>query len=158
MKKEDKKKGKTKEEIREEIKKLSEKADNINPSQLKLLELDDEDLSFNTSIFNDSANPDKSYKLYYSMIRLMKDNLPKDKKIRRYIYDEKNLFLNSGKQINENGVRGSDGRMAYISSHLEIAFDITANWLKNGSNPFDLYEAFRMINEDRGYNESKKSE
>lgn len=142
---------KTREEIREEIKRLSEKADSITPKQLKLVELDDEDVEFDTSVFNNTADPDKSYKLYYGMLRLMKDNLPKDKAVRRYVYDEKNIYLNRGKRINAQGIRRSDGRMAFITPFLEIAFDITANWVKSGSNPFDLYEAFRQKNEEMGY-------
>lgn len=150
---------KTEQERLDEIRMLSEKANELNDAeQLTLfpdLDLTEEDMSLDSSFFNDTANPQKSYKLYYSIIRMMKDNLPRGEeyaKLRRYIYDEKNLFLNRGKAIDEKtGLRGSDGRMTYIPNFLEVAFDITVNWVKSGGSPYELFDAFRMKNIEKGY-------
>ncbi len=150
---------KTDQEKLDEIRMLSEKANELSEvEQLGIfpdLDLTEEDVTFDSSILDDTANPEKSYKLYYSIRRMMMDNLPRgeeNKKLRKYIYDEKNLFLNAGKDIDKKtGLRGSDGRMTYISNFLESAFDITANWVKVGGSPYDLFESFRKINIERGY-------
>lgn len=152
-------KKKTDQEKLDEIRMLSEKANQLNDvEQLSLfpgLDLHEEDITFDSSILNDTADPERSYKLYYSIRRMMIDNLPKgdeNKKLRQYIYDEKNIFLNRGKDIDEKtGLRGSDGKMTYIPNFLEVAFDLTANWVKAGGSPFDLFDSFRKLNIERGY-------
>ena len=150
--------------IFDEIKKLSEKANQISDSeQINLfpnVDLGEEDITFDVSLINDTADPDRSHKLYYGMMRLMIGNLPSGKenrKLRRYIYDEKLLFLNRGKEIDKNtGVRGSDSRMAYIPNFLEVAFDTTVAWVKSGGTSFDLFTAFWDLNESRGYHKEEK--
>lgn len=145
---------KTKEQIRDEIRELSKKADSISGSQLNLLsKLSEEEDNFDTSALHDTANPDLSHKLYYNMRRIMMENLPEDKKLRRYVYDEKNLFLNRGKAKNPDGIRNSDGRMAYISGFLQEAFEITIKWLSSGGSAFDLYESFWRKNEELGFHD-----
>jgi len=150
---------KTDEEILAEIKSLSEKGQQFTTPSLdfpQLGDLGDEDIDtgFDPSILSDTADPDRSHRLYYAMRRIMIDNLPKGKqnlRLRRYIYDEKSLYLNRGKDKDANGIKHSDERQAYISGFLQVAFDTTINWLKAGANPFDLYNAFRMLNEDKGF-------
>jgi len=47
----------------------------------------------------------------------LRNNLPqgkKNEKLRRYVYDEKSLFLNRGKEKDDRGIRGSDERQTYI--------------------------------------------
>ena len=61
-------------------------------------------------------NPDEKYNIYYKGIRnILMQYLPKGdefREARQIIYDEKNIFLNSGKKKSDNdGIRGSDGRM-----------------------------------------------
>ncbi len=59
----------------------------------------------------------------------MKDALPKGKEnedVRRIIYDEKNILINRGAKKDDKGIRGSDGRMAYVED-LEKAIEIVAN-------------------------------
>jgi hypothetical protein len=161
-----KEQNKTQKDIFDEIKKLSEKANEISDSeQLGLfpnIDLGEEDVIFDASLINDTADPDRSHKLYYGMMRLMIGNLPRgieNKKLRRYIYDEKLLFLNRGKEIDKNtGVRGSDSRMTYIPNFLEVAFDTTVNWVKSGGTPFDLFLAFWDLNESRGYHKEDNGE
>ena len=150
---------KSQEDIYDEIKKLSEKANELSDGKqtniFPNIDLGEEDITFDTSFINDMADPEKSHKLYYEMIRLMKEYLPKgpeNLKLRRHIYDEKLLFLNRGKDIDKNtGIRGSDSRMTYISNFLQVAFDTTIAWVKSGSNPIDLFNAFRDLNESRDY-------
>lgn len=149
----------SKEEILEEIKQLSKKANAKSSHQLDLMsnvEIGDEDidLGFDTSNLNDTADPQTSYRLYYGIRRLLIDNLPKgkhNKKLRQYIYDEKNLFLNRGLEIKDNGIRGSDGKMTYIILFLKEAFDTVASWVSTGANAFEIYNAFYEMNEERGF-------
>lgn len=146
-------------EIHKEIKLLAERANQNQNYSLDFLDnqrLGDEDIDskFDVSLLKDTSNPDKSYKLYYGMIRLLRDNLPKgdggNKKLRTAIYDEKNLFLNRGIPKNINGIRGSDGRMTYIN-FMEVAFNLVSNWLLSGANPWDIYKEFWDLNEEKGF-------
>jgi hypothetical protein len=164
MNKEDtNKKHKTQEEIFEEIKRLAAKADESSNQQMDLFEgqkLGDEDIdfSFNSSIINDTADPDRSYKLYYGIRRLLIDYLPKGqeyKELRKQIYDQKNLYLNRGIDINNEGIRGSDGRMSYISGFLETVFDIVAQWITTGANSYDIFITLYDLNQKMGYHKSK---
>ena len=154
----DSKEDKTKDKIFKEIQELSKRADETSVNQSDLFnQLGDEDIDtgFDASIFKDTADPDRSYKLYYGMQRLLMDNLPKgksNKKFRQFVYDEKNLFLNRGAHINEiTGIRGSDARMTYITNFLEVAFNTVADWIKTGESSFDLFQRFWDLNEAKGY-------
>jgi len=88
-------------------------------------------------------DPDKKHEIYYKGIqKLLIENLPKGssfKKLRNIIYDEKNLLINRGKKKNEKGIRGSDGRMAYIDD-LEIALNIVMKWVWGKGTPVDIYK------------------
>lgn len=156
----------TNEEILAEIKKLSEKAKEISGHQGSLFEgigLGDDDLDkmFDVSILDDTANPDVSHRLYYTMMMTLRNNLPQGKaneKLRRYVYDEKSLFLNRGKDKNEKGVKNSDERQSYIPSALKVAFDLVYKWVSQGADPFDIYSEFRMLNENMGYRKSEKTD
>lgn len=151
------------EEIIAQIKLLSEKAREISGAQTGLFDgfdIGEEDLdtSFNQSILNDTADPDKSHRLYYTMRSAMMRNLPKgneNKKLRKFIYEEKSLFLNRGKDKNHDGIKNSDERMAYIGNFLQVAFDIVNKWVSEGANPFDLYMAFKELNQEKGYDSKK---
>ncbi|WP_430811935.1 MULTISPECIES: hypothetical protein [unclassified Carboxylicivirga] len=99
-------------------------------------------------------DPMEKFQLYYNgLTKLLKDNLPKGKRneeARRIIYDEKNILINRGAKKDEKGIRGSDGRMAYIED-LEDAIKIVAGWISNKGTYFDLYKAFWDKNEELGY-------
>lgn len=163
-KKKTEKKVQSKEDIFNEIKKLSKRANETTSHQMDIFldqNLGDEDIDvgFDSSIFKDTANPDKSHKLYYGIQRLLRDYLPKgidNKKLRQFVYDEKNLFLNRGIEKNEFGVRGSDSRMTYINNFLEIGFNTVAKWIASGANSFDIYSDFWQLNEDRGYHKEEQ--
>lgn len=154
-----KKEGLSDEEILKKIKEMSDRAKEITgkPGILQFEDLgeEDTDTSFDPEILNDTADPDKSHKLYYTMMGVMKRNLPPgdgdNKKLRQFIYDEKSLFLNRGKDKNEKGVKGSDERMAFIPNYLQIAFDTVHRWVSQGADPFELFTAFRDLNKRYGH-------
>jgi hypothetical protein len=99
-------------------------------------------------------NPVEKFQLYYKGLnKLLRDFLPKGKKneeARRIIYDEKNILINRGAKKDENGIRGSDGRMAYLED-LEHAILIVADWVTTKGSYYDLYKAFWNKNEELGY-------
>ena len=99
-------------------------------------------------------DPVEKFQLYYhGLTKLLKDNLPKGKEneqVRRIIYDEKNVLINRGAKKDERGIRGSDGRMAYIDD-LEEAIQIVADWITQKGSPSELYMAFWDKNEELGY-------
>jgi hypothetical protein len=106
--------------------------------------------------FKDVANPEESYKLYYQIQNILKNNLPKGldnatKKLREDIYEEKNVFLNRGKFKDANGIRHSDGRMTFIDPFLTEALNIVLTWVANGAQPFDIFVAFYDKNKELGY-------
>ena len=99
-------------------------------------------------------DPVQKFQLYYKGLNnLLRDNLPKGKEnehVRRIIYDEKNILINRGAKKDEKGIRGSDGRMAYLDD-LEMAIKIVADWLYKKGSPADLFMAFWDKNEELGY-------
>ncbi|MCE7063165.1 hypothetical protein [Dyadobacter sp. CY343] len=141
----------------EEMKKLIEQSKDmtsIQPLLFPLEELGDEDISFDSNIFSDIADPDKSHRLFFTMRRMLIDNLPRGKEnkaLRQQIYDQKNLFLNRGKALDKNGIRHSSGQMTYISTFLEPAFNVTADWVKSGGGPMDIFMAFYDLNKANGF-------
>ena len=162
MSKGTKKENKTTEEIMNEIRELSNRANETSSKQLEF-QLGDEDIDpvISSDMFKDTADPEKSHRFYYGIQRLLRDNLPKgdsNKRLREYVYNEKNLFLNRGIEINEQtGTRGSDSRMTYIPNFLEVAFNEVGKWIGDRANPFDIYKAFWDLNEARGYHSEKKA-
>lgn len=99
-------------------------------------------------------DPVQKFQLYYhGLSKLLKDSLPKGKAfedVRRIIYDEKNILINRGAKKDEKGIRGSDGRMAYMED-LEEAIKIVANWTTRKGTPAELFMAFWDKNEEFGY-------
>ena len=99
-------------------------------------------------------DPVEKFQLYYhGLSKLLKDNLPKGKEneqVRRIVYDEKNILINRGAKKDEKGIRGSDGRMAYIED-LETAIEIVADWISKKGSPYELFMAFWDKNEELGY-------
>lgn len=99
-------------------------------------------------------DPVEKFQLYYhGLSKLLKDNLPKGKEnedVRRIIYDEKNILINRGAKKNEKGIRGSDGRMAYVED-LETAIQIVADWISLKGSPSEIFMAFWDKNEELNY-------
>lgn len=106
----------------------------------------------------DIDDPVKKHEVYYQGIqKLLIDELPKGaawKEARNLIYEEKNILINRGNKKNELGVRGSDGRMAYIPD-LEMALNIITEWMLERGTPFQLYTKFREKNVEMGYHDQK---
>ncbi|SHN13679.1 hypothetical protein [Flavobacterium xinjiangense] len=99
-------------------------------------------------------DPVQKFQLYYhGLSKLLKDNLPKGKEsedIRRIVYDEKNILINRGAKKDEKGIRGSDGRMAYLQD-LEEAIKIVAEWTSRKGTSAELFISFWDKNEELGY-------
>ena len=141
------------EDILKEIQQLSDRANESSNHQLDLFlesDLGDEDMDtlIDFNPISDIAYPKKSHRLYYGIQRLLIDNLPKgkeNKKLRDYIYAEKNLFLKEGFEI------GRDGRQSYIANSLELVFRKVTDWVQSGANSYDIFIEFRNLNESRGY-------
>ena len=99
-------------------------------------------------------DPVTKFQLYYNgLTKLLKDNLPKGKEfedVRRIIYDEKNILINRGAKKDEKGIRGSDGRMAYMDD-LEIAIKIGADWTSKKGTSAELFMLFWDKNEELNY-------
>lgn len=99
-------------------------------------------------------DPVQKFQLYYhGLNKLLKDSLPKGKTfedVRRIVLDEKNILINRGAKKDKKGIRGSDGRMAYLED-LEEAIKIVANWTAKKGTPAELFMAYWDKNEELGY-------
>lgn len=99
-------------------------------------------------------DPEAKYELYYNVVnRLLRKHLPKGeqyKPARDLIYEEKNTFLTRGHRKNEQGIRGADGRMAYIEDINDL-INIITKWISNKGTMYDLYSQLRDLNTSKGY-------
>lgn len=99
-------------------------------------------------------DPEAKYELYYNVVnRLLRKHLPKGeqyKPARDLIYEEKNIFLTRGHRKNEQGIRGADGRMAYIEDINDL-INIITKWISNKGTMYDLYSQLRDLNTSKGY-------
>lgn len=99
-------------------------------------------------------DPEAKYELYYNVVnRLLRKHLPKGEKYktaRDLIYEEKNSFLTRGHRKNEQGIRGADGRMAYIKDINDL-INIITKWISNKGTMYDLYSQLRDLNKSKGY-------
>lgn len=137
----------------EEIKRLSEEADKNKNYQLGFEEEFETEPIF-IDVIDDIQNPDKAYKVYYAIEGILRTHLPtedKYKELRRFVREEKIIFLTGGKKKNDFGKRGADSRQAYISTHLEVALKTLLEWIQESGNTFDLFLKFRQLNIDYGY-------
>ena len=109
-------------------------------------------------VIGDIQNPETAYELYYkALFTILKSSLKELPKAQReMIYDQKNIFLTRGKVKNERGIRGGDSRQAYLKD-LEIALEIVIDWVNEGANPVNLYNAFRDKNVELGYLSPKQA-
>lgn len=159
MAKEKKNTDKKKRELsKEDIERLEllQKADEVKGEQLSI-NLDSEITIENQAVKllgQTIDDPVEKFQLYYhGLSKLLKDNLPKGKEneqVRRIVYDEKNILINRGAKKDERGIRGSDGRMAYIED-LEITIQIVADWISKKGSPSDIFMAFWDKNEELNY-------
>lgn len=109
-----------------------------------------------TFAIGDVDDPDRKHEVYYKGIeKLLRQFLGGRKDMRtkeafKILREEKNIFLNRGKRKNEQGIRGSDARMAYITD-MEEALNIIADCILDAATPVDLFMAFRDKNVARGF-------
>ena len=136
--------------------KIFQKAEEIKGEQLSI-NLDSEITVENQAVKllgQRIDDPVEKFQLYYhGLSKLLKDNLPKGKEnedVRRIIYDEKNILINRGAKKNDKGIRGSDGRMAYIED-LETAIQIVADWISRKGSSSEIFMAFWDKNEELNY-------
>lgn len=150
--------GKTRELSKEDLERLEilRKSEEVKGEQL-VINLDSELVTENEAKkLLDKAidDPVQKFQLYYhGLAKLLKDNLPRGKEnedVRRIIYDEKNILINRGAKKDEKGIRGSDGRMAYVED-LEAAIEVVAEWMIKKGSPADLFMAFWDKNEELDY-------
>jgi hypothetical protein len=135
---------------------ILQKSEEIKGEQL-LINLDSELITENQAaqlLGQGIDDPVQKFQLYYhGLSKLLKDSLPKGKNyedVRRIVYDEKNVLINRGAKKDEKGIRGSDGRMAYMED-LEEAIKIVADWTSLKGTPAELFMAFWDKNEELGY-------
>jgi hypothetical protein len=159
MKEENKNIDKKKRELsKEDIERLEilQKADEVKGEQLSInidseLTIENQAVKLLGQTIDD---PVEKFQLYYhGLTKLLKDNLPKGKEneqVRRIVYDEKNVLINRGAKKDDKGIRGSDGRMAYIED-LEFAIQIVADWISKKGSPSELYMSFWDKNEELEY-------
>lgn len=147
--------GKLSDKERERLE-LLQKADQVRGQQLTL-EADGQLASkseLKQFALGTVENPSKSHEVYYAGIqRLLLKFLPKGKqnqRLRRIIYDEKNVFLNRGKKKDERGIRGADGRIDYLADKEE-ALSQVIEWARTRQTMGDLYMVFWRLNEKYGY-------
>lgn len=135
---------------------IIQKSEEVKGEQLTInidseLEVENEAIKLLGQTIDD---PVEKFQLYYhGLTKLLRDNLPKGKEneeVRRIIYDEKNILINRGAKKDEKGIRGSDGRMAYIED-LEFAIQIVADWISKKGSASELFMAFWDKNEELGY-------
>jgi len=137
----------------DEIKKLAEEADNNKGLLLGFEKEFDYEPIFIDSI-DDIQNPDKAYKVYYAIEGILRTHLPSDDKyaeLRKFVREEKIIFLTGGKKKNKAGIRGADSRQSYISTHLEVALQTLLEWIQEGTSTFELFLKFRNLNIKYGY-------
>lgn len=135
---------------------LLQKSEEIKGEQI-VLDLNSEFVSENEAeklLGQKIDDPVTKFQLYYNgLSKLLKDNLPKGKEfeeVRRIVYDEKNVLINRGAKKDGKGIRGSDGRMAYLDD-LELAIKIVAKWTSKKGSPTELFMEFWDKNEELGY-------
>jgi len=139
-----------------ERREILQKAEEIKEEQLKLdiEEGVDVENEYNNLLDQSIDDPVQKFQLYYKVLnKLLRANLPKGKEnepIRRIIYDEKNILINRGNKKDEKGIRGSDGRMAYLED-IEVAIEVVMNWISSNGSYQDLYMLFWDKNEEMNY-------
>jgi len=139
-----------------ERREILQKAEEVKEEQLKLdiEEGVDVENEYNNLLDQSIDDPVQKFQLYYKVLnKLLRANLPKGKEnepIRRIIYDEKNILINRGNKKDEKGIRGSDGRMAYLED-IEVAIEVVMNWISSKGSYQDLYMLFWDKNEEMNY-------
>ena len=99
-------------------------------------------------------DPEEKYNLFYNGIQKLINKYVTDKKIRKIVNGEKLVFLNRGKVLKENGLRGGDCRTTYAEDMTRIV-EIISEWVMMSQDPTELYKKFYDLNEEYGYPHQK---
>ncbi len=135
---------------------ILQKAEEVKGKQLEIdiasgIKVEDE---YKKLLEKNIDDPILKFQMYYKGLnKLLKSQLPTGKDnepLRRIIYDEKNILINRGNKKDEKGIRGSDGRMAYLED-LETAINIVIEWISSKGSYLDLYQSFWNKNEELKY-------
>jgi hypothetical protein len=138
-----------------EVRRILEEAEKLSPKTMNILFEDDE---LKDIIDKSIQNPDEAYNLYHRRMNKLlrenfyplmegKENLPN----RQLIYDQKNLLLNFGKDKDNKGIRGSDGKMT-TTERMQMVADLILEWvISDGKTPFNLFTKLRDKNIELGY-------
>lgn len=141
------------------VKNLSKKAQQNTETgkQLGLGMISDEEIAREDfdgeQLLEDLQNPPEAYNLFYAIRREMMNNLPRgedSKKLREFIYEEKNLYLRQGKPHIPGKPIGADSRQAYLT-HLRNALGAVRRWAAADGSPADIFQAFLDLNLAAGY-------
>lgn len=89
------------------------------------------------------ANPEKSYDLFYRGIqKFLLSILPKDKTVRKPIFELKNILLTGKEKTSlKYGKRGADSRMAILSD-MELVIDVISDWSRT---PYDYMRLANLL-------------
>jgi hypothetical protein len=115
-------------------------------------EIEREDID-GAQILKDIQDPPEAYDLYYGVRRELMNKLPRGedfKKLRYFIYEEKNLYLRQGKPHVPGQPIGADSRQAYLT-HLRNALVVVRKWTASAGDPAEIFQAFLDLNIKAGY-------
>lgn len=99
-------------------------------------------------------DPEEKYNLFYNGIQRLINKYISDKKVRKIVNGEKLVFLNRGKVLKENGIRGGDCRTTYAEDMTRVV-EIISEWVMTSRDPAELYKKFYDLNEEYGYPHQK---
>jgi len=116
--------------------------------------MEDEDRG-GLDLLKDTQNPKKAHDLNYAIRRELMNNLPPEeewKGLRELIYEEKNIYLRSGKKKKDakNGVIGADSRQAYLHD-FEVVIGIVRKWAAEEGDPIEIFYELYELNRRAGY-------
>lgn len=138
--------------FQEKLKRMSDEAEadaEAKQTSFDFSEEESEDEPFKPELAGDLQNPKESYDLYYTIRRLLMQGLPageKNKKLRQFVYDEKNLYLRQGIHRPDDGsIVGADSRQSRLQ-FLREAYAATNTWATRGGSANDIFLEYYDLN------------
>lgn len=138
--------------FQEKLKRMSDEAEanaEAKQSSFDFSEEESEDEPFKPELAGDLQNPKESYDLYYAVRRLLMQGLPtgeNNKKLRQFIYDEKNFYLRHGIHRPDDGSTiGADSRQSRLQ-FLREAYAATNAWAARRGSPYDIFLDYYDLN------------
>ena len=143
--------------FQEKLKRMSDEAETsaeAKQTNFDFSEEEGEDEPFRPEFAGDVQNPKESYELYYTIRRLLMQGLPrgeKNKDLRQFVYDEKNLYLRQGIDRPKDGsIVGADSRQSRLQ-FLREAYVATQNWAARGGSANDIFLEYYDLNKKMRY-------